>query len=435
MAESTPPSPDTEAQPVPSPLNENSVDASKRIAEEINDFHRNLDSLAVTSPSIMKSLTSVTKAAGEDIETYEKQHAKNIEVAEDSRIVTMTPETITPYRRLLRRYGTLSTAAVLLPETLLVALVSQYDAFLGGLVRALMNGKPDVTKNSNINLTFAQLVAFDSIEAARDAIISAEVEQLLRKGHAEQFSWLEKKFTIELKKDVDEWPDFIELTERRNLFVHARGIVSRQYMDVCRKNRVRMEAGTDVGSSLYVNQAYFLKAQRCILIVGVMLGHTLWRKVLPECRERADKHMSEICYELLVERRYDVAARLLDFVCGLKTFASEEYRRTMVVNRAQAYKWLENDEKCAEIMGAEDWSASDESFRLADAVLRDDVEQSTRIMRRLGATDERVAKQNYREWPLFRSIRTKEMFRETYQEIFGEPLEQVEVKVDRKAQD
>ena len=298
-----------------------------------------------------------------------------------------------------------------------------------------MNGKPEVTRSSNINLTFAELVGFESIEAAREAIIAQEVEQLLRKSHAEQFLWLEKKFAIELKNDVDEWPEFIELTERRNLFVHAKGVVSRQYLDVCHKNGVRIETDVDIGTRLYADREYFLRAQRCVLTLGVMLGHTLWRKVLPQCREHADKHMNKMCYELLAERRYDVASRLLDFACGLKRFASEEYRRMMVVNRAQAYRWLGDDQKCADIMEAEDWSASDESFRLADAVLRDDVDQVSQIMRRLGAADGRITKQDYREWPLFRSIRSNELFRATYEDVFGEPLEQVEVKVDRKAQE
>ena len=36
---------------------------------------------------------------------------------------------------------------------------------------------------------------------------------------------------------------------------------------------------------------------------------------------------------------------------------TDEYRRMMVVNRAQAYQWLGENDKCQEIMGREDWSA------------------------------------------------------------------------------
>ena len=190
-----------------------------------------------------------------------------------------------------------------------------------------------------------------------------------------------------------------------------------------------------VGKTLYVGPKYFRQAHRCVLVLGVMLGHVLWRKLFPEQRKAADKHINNLSYDLLVERHYSVAARLLDFACALKKFESEELRRLMVVNRAQAYKWLGDDGKCAEIMSREDWSASDDSFRLADAVLRDNVDESTRIMKRLGVDHDFITKQTYRDWPLFRKIRPNETFRMTYEEIFGEPLERIEVKLDKKSKD
>ena len=82
----------------------------------------------------------------------------------------------------------------------------------------------------------------------------------------------------------------------------------------------------------------------------------------------------------------------------------------MVVNRAQAYKWMGDDAKCAEITNGEDWSASGDAFQLADAVLRDDVERAVQIMKRLGDTHELMIKQAYREWPLFRKMRVEELF-------------------------
>ena len=414
----------------------NAAGSSEQIARELNRFHRNLDSLATTLPSIVGSLVSASQDEYKKIKDYEKEHAERVEDGKDSRTVTMTPDTITPYRKLWRRHGRLSRAATLVPETFVVALVSQYDAFLGGLVRALMKAKPEVVNDSGISVPFTELVTFESIEAARDAIILSEVEQLLRKSHTEQFSWIQKKFAVTLNTgDVPEWPVFIELTERRNLIVHTRGTVSRQYIDVCQRNGVQIGSDIEIGKALYVNPKYFLQAQRCVLVLGVILGHVLWRKLLPKQREAADTHMSNLCFDFLVERHYTIAARLLDFACALKKFASEELRRLMVVNRAQAYKWLGNDQKCAEIMGREDWSASDDSFRLADAVLREDVDESTRIMKRLGAEHDTVSKQSYRDWPLFRKIRPNEKFRATYEGVFGEPLERIEVKLDKKSKD
>ena len=404
---------------------------SRLIAKEIDGLVGHLDSLGGTLPFLMSGMDMIRESEREELEKYEKDNAMSVEETENSRTVTLTVETFAPYKRLTKRLQTATRATVLLPEIFIVALVSQYDAFLGGLVRALMKGRPEIVNATNRAISFSQLVAFESIEAARDAIVNEEVEALLRKSHSEQFSWLESTFGLKLREGLRQWSDFVELTERRNLFVHARGVVSRQYLDVCHRHQVRVGDELSLGKRLHVTPDYFARAHGCVLEIGVMLGHVLWRKMFPACLLNADKHLNGVCYELLEERRYDVAATLLDFAaCTLKRFGSEEYRLMMVVNRAQAYKWLGKGDKCEAIMKGEDWSASQDSFKLADAVLRDDVEASAEIMKRIGVTHADVTKESYRGWPLFREIRKQELFRKTYGTIFGEPLEKVRVKAE-----
>ncbi|MYN68579.1 MAG: hypothetical protein F4X11_26785 [Acidobacteria bacterium] len=411
-------------------VSKNREAASRLIEKEIDGLVGHLDSLGGTLPFLMAALDAIRAGEREKRDKYETDNAMAVEETETKRTVTLTVEAFAPYKRLIKHLQTASRATVLLPEIFVVALVSQYDAFLGGLVRALMKGRPEIVNASGRKMPFSQLVGFESIEAARDAIIYEEVEALLRKSHDEQFSWLESTFKLKLREGLQQWPDFVELTERRNLFVHARGIVSRQYLDVCRRHRVRVGEEMKLGKKLHVTPEYFANAHGCVLEIGVMLGQVLWRKMLPDSLLDADKHLNRVCYELLEERRYDLAATLLDFAaCTFKKkFGSEEYRRMMVVNRAQAYKWLKQGGKCEKIMQSEDWSASQDSFRLADAVLKDDIEATTQMMRRIGATDEVVTKESYRDWPLFREVRKQEEFRKAYREIFGEPLERVEVK-------
>ena len=415
------------------PKPSDSETASRLIAEEIDGLVGHLDSLGGTLPPLMAAMDAIIASEQEDLESYEKEHAMSVEEKDNSRTVTLTSETFAPYKRLMNRLQTANRATGLLPEIFVVALVSQYDAFLGGLVRALMKGRPEIVNATSRGIPFAQLVTFESVEAARDAVVNEEVEALLRKSHSDQFSWLESTFGLKLRERLRQWPDFVELTERRNLFVHARGVVSRQYLDVCRRHQVRVTDEVKLGKRLHVSPDYFFRAHACVLEIGVMLGQVLWRKMFSGQLLAADKHLNGVCFELLVERRYDSAITLLDFAtCILKKFGSEEYRRMMVVNRAQAYKWHGDGNKCRSIMESEDWSASQDSFKLADAVLKDDVDASVEIMQRLGATHDVVTKECYRDWPLFREIRKQGLFRETYEKIFGEPLEKVRVKAEAR---
>jgi len=167
--------------------------------------------------------------------------------------------------------------------------VSSYDAFLGKLVGALFRIKPELLKSSDRTLTYLQLSDFDSISEAREHLLEKEIETLLRKSHSEQFEWLENRFAVKLRVDLPIWPTFIEVTERRNLFVHSDGIVSSQYLKVCREHEVALDSETKQGSQLEVPHVYFKSAYEAIFEIGVKLGQVLWRKLKPSDIEVAER--------------------------------------------------------------------------------------------------------------------------------------------------
>jgi hypothetical protein len=124
------------------------------------------------------------------------------------------------------------------PRLFIVGLISAYDAFLSRLIRAILVTKPEILSSSEKNISFKELVAIGSVEAARDVVIEKEVESVIRCSHAEQIEWLEKKLNMTLRKDLKIWSDFIELCERRNLFTHTDGVVSSQYLKTCANHRL-----------------------------------------------------------------------------------------------------------------------------------------------------------------------------------------------------
>ena len=224
--------PDT-SQSLPSP-----TDSSHRIAQEIDGLVASVDSLENALPLIVTALHSALQKDQGQLEKYEQNHGESVDNKDGSRTVTFTSDTFPTFRRLVRKFHKAGRATQLIPEVFIVALVSQYDAFLGGLVRALLHGRIEVLHATDRQVRLGWILAFDSISAVREATLNTEVEDLLRKSHPDQFSSLESKFNVELRKGLQEWPTFVELTERRNLYVHARGVVSRQYLDMCRKHGV-----------------------------------------------------------------------------------------------------------------------------------------------------------------------------------------------------
>jgi hypothetical protein len=411
----------------------NGVADSKRraIGDEIDLFVRQIDSLANTLPIAMHVVRAAHQSSRQEYERFLEQECKITRDDGHTKTFTVEGSKYFQFRRLEGRFQKANLAFDLVPRTFLVSLVSQFDAFLGRLIRQLFIIKPEALDSTASTLTFAQLTTLSSVEDAREYIIDKEVESVLRKSHPEQFDWLENKFGLRLRVDLKVWPVFVEVTERRNLFVHANGIVSNQYLDICKRHGSTVDPGLVAGKILSVSPDYFDTAHECLFEIGVKLAQVFWRKLEPDDLELADGNLLSVGYELLEEGRYRLARCLLDFSTEtLKKHGKEEQRLSMVINRAQAYKWSGDNAMAQKIIGDVDWSAMGLKFQMAQAVLLDDFNRALEIMVKIGTNGD-ISKMGYREWPLFKEIRKVKDFARTFEDIFGEPLSRI--SLDRKS--
>ncbi len=420
----------TENEPEPK-QGEQEPAAPAGVGAEIDLFVNQIDALAETLPLARKAILGVRLTSNVQMNKFLKEECKVTSADGKETAYAIRGGQYETYHRLKRRIDKADLAQLLVPRGLLVALVSQFDAYVGALIRQLFKLRPEIVDASGRNLTFSQLAEFGSIEGAREYIIDKEIEAVLRDSHSEQFEWLEGKFNVPLKKELPAWPVFIEVMERRNLFVHTNGIVSRQYLEVCRKHGCNVPADIRLGQSLPLSREYFAAAYECLMEIGVKLGQVLWRKIRPTEIENADGNLIVITYNLITENRHQLARVLLDFATEtLKSHSTENYRLTMVVNRTQTYKWTGDEERCKRILDAEDWSATGPKFTLAYAVLRDDFAEANSIVKQVGKDDRVLDKHAYRNWPLFKNLRKSPEFNYLFEQIFGEPLNKVIVQDD-----
>lgn len=273
------------------------------------------------------------------------------------------------------------------------------------------------------NILLSDILNFSSIDDAREYIIEKEINSVLRESHDEQFAWLEKMINVPLRKDLTIWPDFIEVTERRNLFVHCNSIVSSQYLTVCKKHGVNLGEDVQAGQSLAVSIKYFKKAFDYIFEIGVKLAQVLWRKLNPLDIEEADDALNDICYQLIDKKDYSLAINLLEFgITILKKHFSQETKSYMIINLAQAYKWNNEPEKLNSILNSTDWSIYNNRFQLAVAVLKDDFDMACKYMEQIGDCGD-MEPLHYIRWPIFKEFRKDQRFIDTYEKIFNKPFE------------
>ena len=399
--------------------------------KEIGSFIKHIEAQADIVPLVMGLLSVKMVQESKHVDKYIKENGivEKEENGDEKGKLLIPSDKFKEFIELNEKVETTDLAYNLLPINFVVSFVSQYDAYLGGLIRTMFISKPEFLNSSEKNILFSELIKFESIEEAREFIIEKEVESVLRESHLKQFKWLENKLGITLRKDLPSFSEFIEITERRNLFVHCNGIISRQYLEVCKENDVKNIDKAKLGQKLNANPAYFNKCYMVLFEIGVKLGQVIWRKLQPDDIESADAHLNNVCYQLLIKGHNRLALNLLTFATDtLKKHHDQEMLCILTINKALAHYLSDKKDDCKKVLEKHDWSATNDKFKLAIAVLREEYENAIELMKSIGTSNKHINQDAYREWPLFRHFRKREDFKLAYKEIFNEELVYIEPK-------
>lgn len=389
--------------------------------EVLVEYLHKLESLHETMPMLMAMMFVSRRMTHVKKSKFLAEHGEVIEESDKYKRYKLSIENERMVSRLEKKHERANTASKLLPNKFLISFVSEYDAFLGSLIKQLLTLKPELLNSGEKNISFSLLKELGSIDAAFQHVIDKEVESVLRDSHSEQFKWLEKTCNVPLTKGLDSWPVFIELTERRNLFVHCDGIVSAQYLSNCKSHDCSLDKDTSIGSRLEADRKYLNEAFECLYEIAVKLTQVVWRKQFPNQLDDADSSLINVSFELLHEEKYSLAQKILGFGSGvLKKWASDSNRRIIAINHAQSYYHDGNKEKSDQILDKEDWSSCSDNFQICMHALKENFEIAETIMKRIGSQG-LIREADYLDWPVFKEFRKTEVFQKTYTEIFGKP--------------
>jgi hypothetical protein len=386
---------------------------TNQVEESLFNFLHNIDSLNETVPLTMVVIGEMLKKSHNDHKKFLEKNGVLEKTVDGESTYTLHSRYISDERKITRKIDQNLTAVDLMPRNFLVSFVSEYDAFLGGLIKGFYTKKAELLNGLDRQISFSELVSFSSLENAKEFILEKEVENILRKSHCEHFDILERKFNIKLRKDLEIWPTFIELMERRNLFVHCDGIVSSQYITVCNEHNVPLSDAQKLGTRLTVDPSYLKEASSTLREIAIKLSHVLWRKIFPEERLDADQSLLQLTYELIQQERLSLAIKILEFSIALPKHFDDNFKRMFVINLAQAYKYSENNKKCIELIASHDWSSVAYKFKLAVSVLSEKYTEAADYMVNAALTNE-LTEQNYLEWPLFKEFRKTSEFADAF---------------------
>ena len=320
----------------------------------------------------------------------------------------------------LRELNNLKSMEVL-SKSLFTQLFAEFDAYIGELLKIIYLKKDKLLKGILREISLSDLLEFDDLNAVKLSMLNKEIETFRRDSYVEQFSTLEKKFDLSLKK-FSEWTDFVELSQRRNILTHNGGMVSDQYLAVCDREGHKFPSPPKIGESLGVTFEYFQNAARILSKVGLMLAYTLWSKLFPEESGQMHEALNETLFNCLKQKRWLFVAELEEFVLSgpMRKDISEIDLKIRIVNASIGLKFANKNAKALSLLDSVDWSASYRDFKLAIAVLQERYDEAIAIMKSIGKTGEIIRQPFYHTWPLFMRFREHPEFYEAYFHIYGE---------------
>ncbi len=358
--------------------------------------------------SSLKESMSVNKTEDGNVESIEIKFESLKQQESFKHLVNSTPD------------GRKGPHSDVLAKSLLIFGFSTFDAFLGGLLRALFRVNPQlIYKLEEKSVTVADLLRAKTTEAVIDGLIESDISSLLRKSYDEVFSKLATRHGIDTLKKFDEWPSFIECSQRRNLITHCDGNVNDEYLAKCKAAEAEIPAEVTPGSRLDVSPEYLEKSLDLLYAVGVMLAHTLWRTASEAGIPASDRELTNELYELLKQEKWQLARTLGKFAMNLPKKRNDLIAKILRLNYAQSLKWAGDHLRAKKILDETDWSSSIRDLRLGVAVLREQYTEAAQLMRQIGKSGELVDQTSYSEWPIFRVFRSTSEFRLAFRDIYG----------------
>ena len=394
------------------------------IEDNLRRFLENISSIRETYEDTERTLLTQKSAA----EKKFQELIKNFPIDEATGEMVIPVRYYREFQKRERHKMRTERALSLVPQSYLVSLVSLYDQFYAGLIKLIFRIDPDKLKENKKPFTYKDLCEYQNVQEVKVVIVDETIEDRLRDSHVKQFEWLAGAMDLNTLKGFKEWPDFVELTERRNLFVHSDGVVSQQYINVCKSEKA-YKGDIKKGSQLKVDKEYFEKAFKTLYVVGIkltqMLCHTVYDKQYPNEYADMDKLLINNIYELIAEELYDVAISVSEFAHDdhyMKDKHNGHDKCFILLNYAQAYKWNGQDDECQKLLAATDCTTWKDELLIPKLTLEGKFDQVYAKMRFVGKGSDILTAENYRQWPIFKEIRKEEAFVDLFKEIFDEDL-------------
>lgn len=258
------------------------------------------------------------------VSVFEQADAARHEPGWDPRVPDMPEELTAHYDSLpLRVRDAFTSAAALWAEggpsmfnrslmerSVLIGLVSDFEVLVSEVCHAYLERVPAALPKES-TLTLGTLRTFGSLEEVWEHVRDREANSLLREGLHAWARYFERRMHIDLRQLAHDWDRFAEHFQRRHLFVHRGGEISREYLSVTPEHvRAKLKVPIRPGANIGINADYLRDALYAFETTGYLLLMACWRKLAGKNDLKWMRAALDLTDQALRERRWSVALRL-----------------------------------------------------------------------------------------------------------------------------
>lgn len=353
------------------------------------------------------------------LQTFLEANCKSRDRTETRIIYEFGKQNFAAIRRFQENLDAAASTSRSLPRLLTVGLVASLEYHLNLIMKEIAARNPEAIFGRDKMLPVREAVKFDSMEELKEFVINDEIDKAQRENFESQVSWIVSKSNMDdFTPNYPDWPNILELFERRNLFVHANGVVNDSYLKAGAKEKFPNMKDRALGDELHAGPEYFISSVHQVIHFGAMMLQVVWRKVVTDETELADKAVGDIGYELIVRGQYALAIRILEFARNLRNVSGDARKRMNVINLANAYKLSKDDAASLKVLSSMDWTAAATEFKISVAAVKGNVEEVIELMKRIGWQGD-VDAHEYQEWPVFYGVREDQRFTNAFKSVFG----------------
>ncbi len=327
---------------------------------------------------------------------------------------------VSSVERLIAAVRKLNRATSMYRRQTLVLLVARLDEYTGELLKVEFKAKPELLKGADRTLPLDMALAAESLDELVATVVGSETDKILRGSQSSQVDYFDKKFKLGLRENFASYGDFIEVVERRHLFVHTGARLTGQYLAACESAGKSLES-KKLGTVLPADDEYLARAGELIFEYGFRLGQSLHRRLFPSDLGSADRAIIDYGINLIGEQRWMRAETVFQFAHSLpeKFVADDSTRRIFMVNLAIALQGQGRVEEAMRLLDSVDWSSAHPKFTIVLAALRKEYARASNLMK---SNRDAISEEDYRQWPAFRDFRRSAEFEAAFMKIFRKPF-------------